>query len=335
MDEIQIATGSNSLRDAYTTLSRPATAVIMRMLNKVTPKYSRYGKPPTKFQAQDLQILMHKCNKASKKQIITQKALAKAFSSWGEELTSPETSLMVKQFVDLLDCMGATAISQGDRLNSLKVHLSAVASRECRQQALMRKHSMLQRKLERSALKQGPHAEPSMLILDEIEESAYNLKLMEQQLVRTASVSLHQGFAEYLNWVQDSNTAINRAANNFASIIRDNEPSSGRRADRISDPPSGFRALGSLNELGTGPISFCGTTDSRVNLGFKEYLEYRNEVKGTVKGITEGISNLPIEEMKQIPATLPDADKTLDTIDIKREPIYDLRHFERNLEGWC
>lgn len=210
------------LQSAYATLTRPTTAAVVRMLNKLAPFSTRSSKG--KVRALDLQKFIEKVHKHQKKVDYANKALLKAFDIWGAELPTPENALVVREFSELLDCVNVVYSAQADRLNILKVHLGAISTREQRQTELLEKHNKLQKKFDSTAMKHGPKAAQTSLFLDQIEENEYNLKLIEQQLIRIALSSLKEGCTEYLLWLQGSVVSLTRSCNLFASTLRESEP---------------------------------------------------------------------------------------------------------------
>lgn len=332
MDDNKSVAASTVFHSAYATLSRPTTAAVMRMLNKIAPLYARPGKPHKKYSAGDIQKLIEKVNKTHKKMMAAHKQFLKAFSSWGTDLPGPETALMVREFVELMECVGVAAGTQADRFNTLKVHLGAVATRETRQQDLLGKHNALQRRFDAAALKHGPQAAQASLVLDEIEENEYNLKLIEQQLVRTASASLREAFSEYLLWLQESTMTISRASNGFAAVIREADEMSARRTERASGPPSGLRLPGSGFD--------------RHSEGGKSNKERREERRDDRRELIREERNRELREVR-VPERQPAREERVsDRREFPREedsekreakpdwPIYDLLRYERNLEGW-
>lgn len=299
------------LQSAYATLTRPTTAAMVKMLSKIAPLYS--GATTTrKIRASDLQKLIEKVHKHQNKVDLANQALLKAFDMWGAELPHPENALVVREFADLLDCVNVVYAAQADRLNILKVHLGAIATREARQHELLEKHTQLQRKFDAAAMKHGPRAAQTSLYLDQIEENEYNLKLIEQQLVRIASSSLREACTEYLLWLQGSIVSMTRSCNGFLATLRDTDPSATRRA-------TGFNSGVSRG----GPSIPEGRIEEEMPLE-------RGEKSGDRR----------IREEKD----LHEKDRYQESHYQEREgpcqkenhdwAAYDIRRYERNQEGW-
>ncbi|SGZ52161.1 CIC11C00000003809 [Sungouiella intermedia] len=346
--------GTTVLQSAYATLTRPTTAAMVKMLSKITPLYSRSG-TLKKWRASDLQKLIEKVHKHQKKVDMTNKALLKAFDLWGAELPNPENALVVREFSELLDCVNVVYSAQGDRLNILKVHLGAIATREARQKDLLEKHNHLQRKFDATAMKHGPKAAQTSLFLDQIEENEYNLKLIEQQLMRIASSSLREACTEYLLWLQGSIVNMTRSCNAFAATLRDTDPNYYRRLERMSSPTSGVSRIATgEKEIGRDfrdsarEIARDIRDSSRSNLDKDERpleirsdhkKDLRTDMKSDVRG--DGRSEMRGDLRSDIRAdTRIDHRGELRSMEMKDPKdvddwaAYDIRRYERNQEGW-
>lgn len=296
--------GTTVFQSAYATLTRPTTAAVVKMLSKIAPLYVRSGSQNRKLLASDLQKLIEKVHKHQKKVDLSNKALLKAFDTWGADLPNPENALVVREFSELLDCINVVYSAQADRLNILKVHLGAIATREARQRELLEKHTQLQRKFDATAMKHGPRAAQTSLFLDQIEENEYNLKLIEQQLMRIASSSLREACTEYLLWLQGSIVNMTRSSNAFAATLRDTDPNYYRRIEKVSSPNSGISRLG-------------GSDVGRSGLFGKEMA-------------SERVDHDPKLERKPQPHS-----REPDPREVHEDwAAYDIRRYERNLEGW-
>lgn len=112
--------------------------------------------------------------------------------------------------------------------------MSAIATREARQTESLEKHNQLQMRFDATAMKYGPRAAKTSLFLDQIEENEYNLKLIEQQLMRIASSSLREACAEYLFRLQGSIANGTRSCNGFSATVRDTDPNYYRKIEKVS-----------------------------------------------------------------------------------------------------
>lgn len=317
---------SSMFQSAYSTLKRPTTAAVVKMLHKLVAQYPQV-QSKKKIGAVDLQRLIEKATKSQKKAMGTQQTLVEALTTWGAELPNEEVVTMMREFTDLIDNVGLAFVTQADRLNSFKVKLGAIASREDRQRFLLSIHENLQRQYNDTALKLGPQAQQSTLYLDQIEESEYNLKLIEQQLARTASINLRAAITEYLTWLQGALMTLNQKANTLAMLIRDSDPASPvRRLDMpTSDQPGGEFALDSskaspLNLRSMEPQYVLGSAkrDPRARS-----LPGLRDIADVLKRDDFFASNVVKEHDAELTTRLRD-----------KELMYDIRNFEENREGW-
>lgn len=215
--------GGSVLQSAYSSLLRPTTAVVMKMLNKLivaTPSPSGADK---KFTASDIQRLIDKYSRKQRKLRNAHQALLMAIQEWLGELPNDATTAMVGEFVRLMDGVAFVNASHAERLNGLKVHLGSVATREARQLALLRRHDELQRRHDAAAVKHGPQSKQAALVVDEIEENEYNLKLIEQQLARSADSGLREVSFEYLAWFQSALFMLGKRSNALANTLREGD----------------------------------------------------------------------------------------------------------------
>lgn len=333
------------LQSAYTTLTRPTTAAMVKMLSKIAPLYSRSG-TLKKWRASDLQRLIEKVHKHQKKVDMTNKALLKAFDLWGADLPNPGNALVVREFSELLDCVNVVYSAQSDRLNILKVHLGAIATREARQEDLLEKHNHLQKKFDATAMKQGPKAAQTSLFLDQIEENEYNLKLIEQQLMRIASSSLREACSEYLLWLQGSIVNMTRSCNGFAATLRDTDPNYYRRLERMSSPNSGITRLGTISQAereAVRDIREMGRTlldkeERPLEIRSERPLEIRSEKPLDIRsGIRNDVITGMRNDMRDFANDIRSDLKSMERKDMKDMDdwaAYDIRRYERNQEGW-
>lgn len=219
--------GTNSVfHNAYSSLLRPTTAMVMKMLNKLivtTP--SRAGTDKT-FTARDIQKLIDKFLRKQRKSRDAHQALLKALLSWLGDLPSEATAAVINDLVQLMEGVSIVYATHSERLNALKVQLGSVATREARQHMLLKRHDELQRNHDTAAVKHGPQSRQAALVIDEIEENEYNLKLIEQQLARTANAGLREVSLDYIAWFQSSLYMLGKLSNVLANTLRDTEMTS-------------------------------------------------------------------------------------------------------------
>lgn len=212
--------GGSLFQSACATLQRPTTAVMTKMLNKmILPGANNDGK----FKAKDLQKLIDKFISRQKKARESHQALLKALCSWLADMPNESTTTLVNEFVQLMDGVECVYANHGETLNNLKVQLGSVATREARQYTLIRKHDELQRNHETAAVKHGFQSKLAALVIDQIEENEYNLKIIEQQLVRTTMTGFKDVSADYLNWFQTSLYMLGKRSNSLANTLREGE----------------------------------------------------------------------------------------------------------------
>ncbi|OBA24037.1 hypothetical protein METBIDRAFT_36811 [Metschnikowia bicuspidata var. bicuspidata NRRL YB-4993] len=322
------APGVSVFQTAYSTLKRPTTAAVSKMLHKLV---AQYPQAPTKKKigAVDLQRLIEKATKCQKKAMTSQQTLVEALTTWATDLPNEDVVTMMRDFTDLIENVGLAFATQADRLNSFKVKLGAIASREERQQFLLSIHENLQKQYNDTALKLGPQAQQSTLYLDQIEESEYNLKLIEQQLARTASVNLRAAITEYLTWLQGALIALNQKANTLAGQIREGDPTSPvRRSEMPNCDPSGtgfpldssktsplnMRPPENHSGLGSGKKDRSGS-DARIETSLRDIAELLKREDFFASNVAR--------EHDDLASGLRDKDT-----------IYDIRNFEENREGW-
>lgn len=256
--EDRMSQGTSAFQSAYSTLSRPTTAAVVRMLHKLRPFYSR--KRNNLSSAADIQKLIEKVNKHQKKASVTHAALVKGLGDWSTEIANEDTSAVVREFAVLLDSVDLVFSTREETLNKLKVHLGAIASRETRQHQLVAKHAGLQKLKDSAALKLGPNASKTLLVTDEIEENEYNLKLVEQQLLRTTSVNIREAGLDYLLWLMECLRQLGKQTRIFADKVRETDPASvTRRIERSGSITTG--------ELRIPPNTFQTPIDSGPGYG--------------------------------------------------------------------
>lgn len=217
---------SSVFQSAYSSLLRPTTAMVMKMLNKLivsTP--SRTG-GDKKFTARDIQKLVDKFARKQRKSRDAHQALLKALLSWLTDLPSDATAGVINDLIELMDGISFVYANHSERLNAVKVQMGSVATRETRQLMLLKRHAELQRSHDAAAVKHGPQSKQAALVIDEIEENEYNLKLIEQQLVRTANAGLREVSLDYIAWFQSSLYMLGKRSNLLANTLRDTEVAS-------------------------------------------------------------------------------------------------------------
>ncbi|GEQ69636.1 hypothetical protein JCM33374_g3309 [Metschnikowia sp. JCM 33374] len=323
--QMEKAPGASVFSSAYSTLKRPTTAAVVKMLHKLVSSYPQ-GPSKKKIGAVDLQKLIEKATKSQKKAMTSQQTLVEALSTWATDLPNEEVATMMRDFTDLIECVGLAFATQADRLNSFKVKLGAIASREDRQQFLLSIHENLQKQYNDTALKSGPQAQQSTLYLDQIEESEYNLKLIEQQLARTASINLRAAITEYLTWLQGALMSLGQRANSLAGQIREGDPTS---PVRKMDIPSGDNPLSDfpLDSSKTSPLNMRAPENQSGSTSGK-----RDKSRG-VSGLREIAELLKKQDFfANNVVTEQDANSSNRYRD--KDITYDIRNFEENREGW-
>lgn len=229
--EDRMSQGTSVFQSAYSTLSRPTTAAIVKMIHKLKPFYSR--KRHKQSSASEVQKLIERVNKHQKKASITHAALVKSMGEWSTEITNGDTAAVVREFAVLLDTVDLVFATREKSFSKLKIHLGAIASRETRQHLLVARHAGLQKLKDGVALKLGPNASKTLLVVDEIEENEYNLKLIEQQLLRTTSVNMREAGHDYLTWLMECLGQLGKQTRLFSNELTKTDPAAmTRRIDR-------------------------------------------------------------------------------------------------------
>lgn len=319
--EDRLSQGTSVLHSAYSTLSRPTTAAVVKMLHKLRPFYTR--KKNKLSSASDVQKLIDRVNKYQQKASNSHAALVKSLAEWSTEIANDDTAAVVREFALLLDTVELVFSTRAESFNKLKVHLGAIASREMRQRQLVTKHASLQKLKDGIALKLGPNASKTLLVVDEIEENEYNLKLIEQQLLRTTSVNMREAGNDYLFWLLDCLRQLSKQTRAFSDKIRDTDPvSMTRRIDR-----SGSLMTGGLRL----PLSsFPTPTDSGPGYGIDDRKPFdtermsRNKIER--RAFDQDGHSAPREEL---PSKLPER--------AQKNPKLIFNHYEsyyENKAGW-
>lgn len=219
----------------------------MKMLNKLIVSTPYRTGSDRKFTANDLQKLIDKYSRRQRKSRDAHQALLKALQLWLADLPNDSTVAMVQQLTELMEEVAFVHAHHLERLNGLKVQLGSVATREARQLTLLKKHDVLQRSHDTVAVKHGPQSKQAALVIDEIEENEYNLKLIEQQLARTADAGMREVSLDYLAWFQMSLFKLGKLSNSLANTLRESE-------QPLSGIPRSL-ALDSGNTFDGGPDS--------------------------------------------------------------------------------
>ena len=320
--------GVSVFQSAYSTLKRPTTAAVSKMLHKLVAQYPQV-QSKKKIGAVDLQRLIEKATRCQKKAMASQQTLVEALTTWATDLPNEDVVTMMRDFTDLIENVGLAFSTQADRLNSLKVKLGAIASREERQQFLLSIHENLQKQYNDTALKLGPQAQQATLYLDQIEESEYNLKLIEQQLARTASVNLRAAIAEYLTWLQGAVMALSQKSNTLAGQIRDGDPTSPvRRCDVPNCEPQGEFPLDSSK---TSPLNMRPPEQSGLGSEKKDHVRLETSLRDIAEMLKREdffASNVAREHDADLASRLREKDLR------DKDLVYDIRNFEENREGW-
>lgn len=141
--------------------------------------------------------------------------LINAFCHWSKEIPNTESSMMVKDFGDLLLAQKQCDEMILEKLCQLKLHLAAVNEREKKQKDLINAQSKILRNIRESEVKYGPNSSQTSLLKEELEENIYNLEIVEIQFVRSITKSLKDAFINYLLCLQTSAVKNLNAANKF------------------------------------------------------------------------------------------------------------------------
>lgn len=325
---------------AYTALSRPTTAAVIKMLNKLVP----FARSHKKYAARDLQGLIDRLSRDQQRALQRQKQLVEAFSAWSADLPGADTSALMTEFVQLLDAVGVMQASHADRLNTLKVHLGAISTRELRQHALLCRHKTLQRNLDAAALKHGPQAQQTTMCLDEIEENEYNLKLIEQQLVRTAAASLREACRDYVAWLHELALALDRDAVRLMSpsarpmpyprsnypyglLLSGSVPSSRVDLPRHLESPRNFESLPRHLESHMGRDRPSRIDLKEIRMDLKEL--HRDLNQGLPEPTRAAAALEPRPRREGLPREWEKEER-----DERAASWYDERTLEQNHEGW-
>lgn len=212
----------SAIHSAYTSLLRPTTAMVMKMLNKFIVSTPLRNGNELKYSAKDVLKLINKYNKQQRKSRDAHAAVMTAISGWLAELPRT-TSDMVDELVELMECLSNVHSSHSERLNVLKAHFGSISSREARQTELIQRHNQLRINHDTVAVKHGAQSKEADLIVDQIEENEYNLKLIEQQLARAADIKLREHTTEYSQWFQSALKSLGKRSNALSSSLVDEE----------------------------------------------------------------------------------------------------------------
>lgn len=221
-----------------TLLARPSTAAVLKMLHKFV--FANTQEPAQKnYTAMDLQRLIDRTSRAQRKTLGHLQALVKALSVWGADLPGADARAMMVDFAELLESVNSAVSTQSECLNALKVLLGAISKRELRQQSLLERHEKLQKALADLSLKHGPGSEKSTLVMDELEENEYNIRLVEQQLTRTATLCLKEGLTLYFHWSQVAISSLLVSAARLADTLSRVDPPAHKIILRDPEPATG------------------------------------------------------------------------------------------------
>lgn len=266
--EDRMSQGTSVFQSAYSTLSRPTTAAVVKMLHKLKPFYSRKRNKPSS--ASDVQKIIERVNKYQKKASVTHAELVKSLGEWSTEIANDDTAAVVREFAFLLDAVDLLFSTRAESFNKLKIHMGAIASRETRQQLLVAKHAGLQKLKDGVAFKLGPNASKTLLVVDDIEENEYNLKLIEQQLLRTTSVNMREAGLDYLKWLVECLGQLGKHTRQLSEELNKTDPTfMARRIDR----PSAYMTGGLRIPLS----SFQTPTESSPGYGIDDRRPYDTE----------------------------------------------------------
>lgn len=212
----------SAIHSAYTSLLRPTTAMVMKMLNKIIVSTPTRGGGELTYSAKDVLKLINKYNKQQRKSRDAHVAVMSAISAWLTDLPRA-TSDMVDELVDLMESLSNVHSNHSERLNVLKAHFGSISSREERQADLIQKHNQLRINHDAVAVKHGAQSKEADLIVDEIEENEYNLKLIEQQLARAADIKLREHTTEYSQWFRSALQSLVKRSNSLSNTLMEAE----------------------------------------------------------------------------------------------------------------
>lgn len=137
------------------------------------------------------------------------------FCHWSKDIPNTESSMMVKDFGDLLLSQKQCDEMVLEKLGQLKLHLAAVNEREKKQKDLINCQSKILKNIRDSEVKYGPNSSQTSLLKEELEENIYNLEIVEIQFVRSITKSLKDAFINYLLCMQTAAVKNLNAANKY------------------------------------------------------------------------------------------------------------------------
>lgn len=314
---------SSVFHSAYSTLSRPTTAAVLKMLHKIRPLYSR--KESKRSSATDVQKVIERLTKLQKKASASHAILIESLNSWASDFNNDETALVIQEFITLLDTVDMVFATRTENYSKLKVQMGAIAIRETRQNDLISKHAKLQKAKEANSMKLGPNASKTLLVIDEIEENEYNLKLIEQQLLRTTSANMREACRGFILWLLECIDQLGKQGNAFNALFCATDPIVSARRIGLSLSPSILRQPPSTFDTpeDSGGISLiderrAALETGRTSVGKNSQKSFESDrTSRRHDDRYESLLNRHTEKSQQ---------------EVSNE--YDIRKFQMNHEGW-
>lgn len=190
-----------ALKTAYTNMSRPVTA-ISNFFEKITP--SSISKKSSNFSAQALLKVLDAYIKHQTKADEVKLDVIQALEKWNSERPDPLSYELSMGFTSLLEEINLCITPQAHHFQQLKHRLGTVEIRETRQLDMKRKHLDLVRKQNEAAGKHGPNAIEALILKDQIDESNFNMGLLEGQIAEATEDCLLSSFKDIAEWIAEN-----------------------------------------------------------------------------------------------------------------------------------
>lgn len=190
-----------ALKTAYTSMSRPVTA-ITNFFEKITS--GSISKKSTNFSAQALLKVLDAYIKHQTKADEVKLDVIRALETWNAERPDPLSYELSMGFTSFLEEINLCITPQTHHFQQLKHRLGTVEIREARQLDMKKKHLDLVKKQDEAAGKHGPNAIEALILKDQIDESNFNMGLLEGQIAEAAEDCLLSSFKDIAEWIAEN-----------------------------------------------------------------------------------------------------------------------------------
>lgn len=223
---------NNDISESF--ISRPATAIL-----KVFDRFSsmsglRANSPASKnpytfiinkdkslgnITAYNLQTRMDKIIRLNNKLAVQQLELFNELMIWASDIPDADCETFVKEFSTLVSTQHECNITLNEKIEKLKFSFKLVNKRERKLKDLNASRLKIIKGLRDNEVKYGPNASSTTFLGEKLEETMWNLDVLEQQYIRSISKDLKDSLIDYSSTLQSVAANITDSTKTYYSYL--------------------------------------------------------------------------------------------------------------------